>query len=73
MADCKSCGDELRLSESTICKTCDQTMREGLPSLEQSQQAVAPATIEDEKRLAQNAARREQRAAKKEAKVKAKP
>ena len=40
MADCKMCEEELRPSEAVLCKTCSQTMREALPSLEQSQVAA---------------------------------
>ena len=40
MADCKMCEEELRPSEAVLCKTCNQTMREAIPSLEQSQVAV---------------------------------
>ena len=40
MADCKMCEEELRPSEAVLCKTCNQTMREALPSLEQAQVAA---------------------------------
>ena len=33
MAECKTCGAELRLNEAVFCKACNQPLRETVPAV----------------------------------------